>query len=147
MRRHRGNHRHLRHRDDHLEHRRVGRRGDLPLGSDVPNGSALRRGWDEEASNPGSDEVRRDLLGEVHPDQRRPDVHRPQLPDEVHPGPEPVDCYRPGVVRPARDAGQDARRERMNTGCYRHEEPWGPAWDRVRLAWDLPGQAPLRPLE
>ena len=53
MRRHHGNHRHLRHLDDHLEHRRAGHRDDLPLGSDVPNGSALHRGWDEEASNPG----------------------------------------------------------------------------------------------
>lgn len=53
VRRHHGNHRHLRHLDDHLEHRRAGHRDDLPLGSDVPNGSALHRGWDEEASNPG----------------------------------------------------------------------------------------------
>ncbi len=146
MRRHRGNRRRLRHRDDHLEHHRDGRRGDLPLGSDVPNGSASRRGWDEEASNPGSDEVRRVLLGEAHPDQR-PDVHRPQLPDEVHPDRERVDCYHPGVVHPARGAGQDARRERTNTGCYRHAEPLDQAWGRVRLAWDLPGQAPLWPLE
>lgn len=146
MRRHRGNRRRLRRRDDHLEHRRDGRRGDLPPGSDVPSGSALRRGWDEGASNPGSDEVRRVLLGEVRPDQR-PDVHRPELPDEVHPDPERVDCYRPGVVRPARDAGQDARRERTNTGCCRLAEPWGLAWGRARLAWDLPGQAPLWPLE
>lgn len=74
-------------------------------------------------------------------------MHRPQLPDEVHPDPERVDCCRPGVVHPARDAGQDARRERTNTGCYRLAEPWDPAWGRVHLAWDLPGQAPLWPLE
>lgn len=133
----RGSHR-RRHHPDVRPVRRRDDRGVLLRVPDEPNGSASHPDWGEEASSPGSDEVRpgpeRD---EAHPD-REPDDCRPTVRrDEAHP-------VRARAVR-HRGAGHREQAEEpvvprgpRSTGCCRHAELWGPAWGRDLRAWVLP---------
>lgn len=142
-RRHRGSHRHRRrpgvrperHRDD---------RGDLLRGRDVPNGSAWHRGWGEEASSRGSDEVRPGPVRDgAHPALEPDDCHRTVLRDEAHLVRERGVRHR-GAEHRERAEEQGAPREPRSTGCYRHAEPWGRAWGRDLRASERPGPVQRR---
>lgn len=147
VRRHRGIHR-RRHRDDRPVRRRDGRavrRGRAP---GVPNATAWHPGSGEEAWSRGWGEVRpgREPDG-VHPDLQPDEVHpgpepgevRPDLQlDEVHPGREPDGYRHPGAEHREPDGVPVVPPERTSTGCFRHEAPSVPAWDREPLASGLP---------
>lgn len=143
-RRRRGNHRHHRRRRDVRPERHRDDRDDLLRDRDVPNGSAWHRGWGEEASSPGSDEVRPGPVRDgAHPGREPDECHRTVLRDGVHPVREPAVRHR-GAEHRVRDGEPVAPREPRSTGCYRHAEPWGRAWGRDLLAWELPGPGPVQ---
>lgn len=142
-RRRRGSHRHRRRRDVRPERHRDDR-GDLLRDPDVPNASAWHRGWGEEASSPGSDEVRPGpVRDEAHPAREPADCHRTAWRDEAHLVRERVVRHR-GAEHRERDVEPVAPREPRSTGCYRHAEPWGRAWGRDLRAWVLSGPVQRR---
>lgn len=127
-RRRRGSrHRRRHHRDVHPEHRRGDLPDDLLREPDEPNVSASHLDSGEEASSPGSGEVRPGLEPDAVRPGLEPDGFRPAVPPgELHPDRVSDVRRHPGEEHPVPDEEPDVRQERTSTGCYRREVPSDP---------------------